>query len=123
MSTRMRGVLREIRSDLEGLAAEMLGLGFDADEVLEELLVEALDRVEIAAATIDAALPLDRIPAPRLAAVLEEIDGPVLEWLLKRILTAAIRRRRRPARGVVSLADVRAAIAAQEGGQTTAPLR
>ena len=101
----------------------MLGLGFDADEVLEELLVEALDRVEIAAATIDAALPLDRIQAPRLAAVLEEIDGPVLEWLLKRILTASSRRRRRPARGVVSLADVRAAIAAQEGGQTTAPLR
>ena len=116
----MRAMLRDMRADLEALAERMLALGLAESEILDELLMEALDRVEVAAEALDALLPLDRIPLPRLGALLEQIDGPVLAWVLERALQAAIRRRRRGGR--LSLADVRRAVAQREHGGAPPPL-
>lgn len=92
---RIRNKIRSRRKQIIKEAAELLDMGFDTDDVYEELRDKYVDYVPLWSQKADDLIDFTRI-LPNLAGeILEMIDGLLVERLLRLFVRAAERRHQR----------------------------
>jgi hypothetical protein len=91
----LRTRLRTDRATLIARAISLLDEGLIPDEVYVELREEYIDSIPLIVERGDAAIDWDDIAPGILGDILEAIDGPVIERLLRGIVNTADRRHRR----------------------------
>jgi hypothetical protein len=91
----LRKRLRTDRTKLINRAIDLFDEGLIAEEVYIELREEYIDSIPLIVERGDAAIDWESVAPGVLGDLLEAIDGPVIERLLKGIVNAADRRYRR----------------------------